>query len=104
MSVLTTNQSNIEMRDAEDLEQGDIFVRHEFHYGSLRTRAFKVLEVMTSHSLSTGLRVCNINVEILAADLTSSIEARFLPMDPAPVVTEWLDMDAWDTVAVVVGS
>ena len=42
MSILTMNHSNIEMRDAEDLEQGDIIVRHQFDHGAVRVQAWRV--------------------------------------------------------------
>jgi len=101
MSVLTTNQSNIAMRDVEDLEQGDIFVRHEFYYGSLTVQAFRVMVIMTDHNASTGLRECDVCVEPLNCGLQGDGDAHFTADERQ---YEWLDMGAWDTVAVVVSA
>ena len=101
MSVLTTNQSNIEMRDVQDLEQGDIFVRHEFYYGSLTVQAWRVVDIETDSKDFSGHRTSTVVIEPLNCGLQSDGNAHFTA-DERKHETRYVA--AWDTVAVVVGS
>ena len=100
MSVLTTNQSNIEMRDVEDLEQGDIFVRHQFNYGALIVQAWRVVDIETG-PIKTGERVSTVVVEPLNCGLQGDGNAHFTTAERDH---EKRYVDPWDAVAVVVSS
>lgn len=104
MSILTMNLSNIEMRDVEDLEQGDIIVRHEFDHGSLRVQAWRVFANATFIS-QAGERKCELILEALNCGLQGDGNGHFgWSEDPRDQRKTVKFTDAWDTVAVVVGS
>tara|TARA_R100001129_G_scaffold175500_1_gene148599 strand:+ start:440 stop:739 length:300 start_codon:yes stop_codon:yes gene_type:complete len=99
MSVLTYNQSNIEMRDVQDLKPGDIVIRTDFSSadGALIVKGFVVIEI--EHS-DNG---CFVHVEELRV-LSGRYYATYKNTYTGQGTQKWWDMDKWDTIAVAVGS
>ena len=75
MAIRTVNQSNIEMLDVEDLEKGDIFVRHQFNYGALIVQAWRVVDIETGPI--KGDRVSRVVIEPLYCGLQGDGNAHF---------------------------
>ena len=100
MTVATVNQSHIEMRNVKDLQQGDIFVRHEL-YESLTVQAWKVVDIETSWQDLSGRVTSTVVIEPLNCGLQGDGNAHFTA-DERKLETRYVA--AFDTVAVVVGS
>ena len=100
MSVTTVNQSKIEMRKVEDLQQGDIFVRHEL-YESLTVQAWRVVDIETNSKDLSGHRTSTVIVEPLNCGLERDGNAHFTA-DERRHETRYVA--AFDTVAVVVSA
>lgn len=100
MTVATVNQSHIEMRNVKDLQQGDIFVRHEL-YESLTVQAWKVVDIETSWQDLSGRVTSTVVIEPLNCGLQGDGNAHFTA-DERKHETRYVA--AFDTVAVVVSS
>jgi hypothetical protein len=102
MSVLTTNQSNIEMRTVEDLTEGDVIIHTEVKDGSVGISSWVVTDTTQPNTYggSTGITYCNVELERQGWSLRDN-QAHPISNE---LKTQTFMMNRYDTVAVVVSA